>query len=283
MRYLVRLDDITPYMNRRRFEAVRDILDRYKIRPIIGVVPDCRDENIYAPKGERYSDIEFKELLAELTAGGWTIAQHGTNHVYSTKDGGLLGINPFSEFAGLSYDTQYTKLKQGQARLRGLEIDTTLFMAPGHSFDMNTLKALKTLGFSAVTDGLYHKPYIREGILFIPCTLTAYDKMKDTDTICLHPNLMDDTDLRELERFLEKHAYEATDYDEDALRAEAVKYSPSIAHAESSALRRRESRNRIASSKKLSNFMVYTNHKNKVIKWIKRVIYSPLLLTSKFQ
>ncbi|MBR5359746.1 MAG: DUF2334 domain-containing protein, partial [Lachnospiraceae bacterium] len=113
LKFLVRLDDITPYMDRIRFNKVREILDKYGICPIIGVVPDCRDESIYSKESEPYSLDEFKALLKELTNAGWTVAMHGTNHVYSTDDSGLLGINPFSEFAGTSYAVQYTKLKQG--------------------------------------------------------------------------------------------------------------------------------------------------------------------------
>ena len=151
MRYLVRLDDITPYMDKYKFNAVRAVLDRYDIHPIIGIVPDCRDTGIYGEETNRYTFAEYRNLLTELISAGWIPAQHGTNHVYTTTDHGLLGINPFSEFAGLSFDTQYTKLKQGKEKLRQLGIEVSLFMAPGHTFDKNTIRALRALGFSCIT------------------------------------------------------------------------------------------------------------------------------------
>ena len=40
----VRLDDITPDMDWERFLACKEILDRHGIRPLIGVVPDNRDD-----------------------------------------------------------------------------------------------------------------------------------------------------------------------------------------------------------------------------------------------
>ena len=283
MRYLVRIDDVSPYMSKDKFEAVKAVLDKYGICPIIGVIPDCRDENIKASPDDRYSQDEYRELLTDLISRGWTVAMHGINHVYTTEDAGLLGINPFSEFAGLSYDTQYTKLRQGREILRRLGADTRLFMAPGHSFDLNTLKALKMLGFEAVTDGMAKIPYIREGILFIPCTLVAYNKIKGTDTVCLHPNLMDDTDIAELESFLKKHKDSAITYDEEAFRKEAVEYNDSIALEEATALKIRKKRNQIANSAKLSAFMTYTDHPLSAVKWGKRILMSPLLLTKAFE
>lgn len=282
MQYMVRLDDITPYMDRLKFEAVRDVLDRHEIRPIIGIVPDCRDENIYALEDNRYSRDDFVSLIHELAAKGWIIAQHGTNHVYSTEEAGLLGINQFSEFAGLSYDSQYTKIKQGREILRRFGIDTKLFMAPGHSFDINTIKALRALGFNAVTDGLYNNPYTREGMLFVPCCLKAYSKINGIDTICLHTNLMNEDDVAELDRFLSKHKSSAMAYDYETLSGMAEEYNMAIAFAEAKALELRRSRDAIANSAKLSNYMVYTDHPNKIIKLIKRVLCLPLLLGNRF-
>ena len=48
---------------------------------------------------------------------------------------------------------QKEKLLLGKAALENEGIYTDTFMAPGHSYDRNTLKALKTIGFEYVTDG----------------------------------------------------------------------------------------------------------------------------------
>lgn len=282
MQYMVRLDDITPYMDRAKFAAVKAVLDKYGIRPVIGVVPECKDKSIYGAEDKRYDEAEFIALIEELKDNGWVIAQHGTEHVYKTEDSGLLGINPFSEFSGLSYEEQYDKLKRGLNKLNEAGIKPDLFMAPGHSFDLNTLKALKELGFKALTDGLYNNPYIREGILFVPCTLTAYSRLKGTDTVCLHPNMMDENDLAELDAFLSEHRNEAICYNYGKLYAMAKEYGPLISSAEANALKMRQKRDKAANSPKLSNYLVYTNHPNRVIKMIKRVFLSPLLLTGKF-
>lgn len=282
MQYMVRLDDITPYMDRAKFAAVKAVLDKYGIRPVIGVVPECKDKSIYGAEDKRYDEAEFIALIEELKDNGWVIAQHGTEHVYKTEDSGLLGINPFSEFSGLSYEEQYDKLKRGLNKLNKAGIKPDLFMAPGHSFDLNTLKALKELGFKALTDGLYNNPYIREGILFVPCTLTAYSKLKGIDTICLHPNMMNEHDVAELDAFLNEHQSEAIRYDYEKLCGMAKEYGSLISSAEARALSLRQKRDKIANTPKLSEYLVYTDHPNKVIKMIRRLFLSPLLLTGKF-
>ena len=68
MKIAVRLDDITPDMDWERFLAVKKLLDRYGIKPLIGVIPD--DENVvvaanqgesltgyHTPAGKAYENI----------------------------------------------------------------------------------------------------------------------------------------------------------------------------------------------------------------------------------
>ena len=77
-------------------------------------------------------------------------------------------MNAQSEFAGKSYEEQYQLLESGQKKLLDRDIETKLFMAPGHTFDKTTLRALKALGFTHVTDGFGDLPYVRSGITFLP-------------------------------------------------------------------------------------------------------------------
>ena len=95
----------------------------------------------------------------------------------------MLGINQNSEFAGLSYEIQYEKLKRGQEILRKSGVCTDIFMAPGHTYDADTIRALKACGFKVVTDGLYLKPYRDQGVLFVPCRMTSNYKIKGIDKI----------------------------------------------------------------------------------------------------
>lgn len=279
MQIIIRLDDITPDMDINKFNKVREILDRNGVRPLIGVVPECRDDNLHM--GD-YNE-KFWELVHELLNSGWTVAQHGTYHVYETEDSGILGINPFSEFAGLSYDVQYEKLKAGRDILLSHGIHTDIFMAPGHTYDENTVKAIKELGFSTITDGLYTQCYDYEGIVCVPCRLSSYSKVSGLDTICLHANLMDDDDFTELEEFISLHNGDFIEFDTRRFIEAALTYTPSIRAAEAKVLAKRINKDKVANNARLSWYLSYTDHSNSKIKWLKRMLLLPLLLTNKYK
>lgn len=145
---------------------------------------------------------------------GWSISQHGYCHVYETEDSGLLGINPFSEFAGLSYERQYEKLKKGKDILKSHRIETDIFMAPGHTYDANTLKALVQNGFTTVTDGYSEKSYHYQGLTFIPSRMSGAGAIKGIDTICLHLNGMDAQQFTQLDQFMEQNREYLCSYSE---------------------------------------------------------------------
>lgn len=279
MQLIIRLDDITPDMDINKFNRVREILDRNGIKPLIGVVPECRDNTLQ--KGEPMDG--FWDLVHELIDSGWAVAQHGTYHVYETEDSGILGINPFSEFAGLPYDIQFEKLKAGRDILLSHGIHTDIFMAPGHTYDENTVKALKELGFSTITDGLYTQCYEYEGIVCVPCRLSSYSKVSGLDTICLHTNLMDDEDCVELEEFIKANNGDFVEFDIRSFIESAVPCTPAIRAAEAKVLARRVNKDKVANNARLSWYLSYTNHSDSKIKWLKRALLLPLLLTNKYK
>ncbi|WWR15463.1 DUF2334 domain-containing protein [Lachnospiraceae bacterium JLR.KK008] len=207
---IFRLDDITPDMDWNRFYRVKAIFDKYRVRPLIGVVPDNADENL--KRGERHED--FWEYIRCLEKSGWQIAQHGYRHVYETKNAGLLGLKKASEFAGLPYDVQYEKIRAGREILQKKGLNVTIFMAPGHTYDKRTLKALKNLGFTCVTDGFADIPYFTKGLLFVPCKSARPRISRGVDTVCLHCNELRESDYRELENFLETHGSQVIPFSE---------------------------------------------------------------------
>ena len=157
MKIAVRLDDITPDMDWERFLKFKEVLDKYQVKPLIGVVPDNRDENL---KGSQEgAPTDFWTYIKELQKEGWVIAMHGYRHIYSTDKGGVFPLNNFSEFAGLSYEEQEKMLADGKRMLAEKGIETDVFMAPAHSYDKNTLKALIKTGFNKITDGFGDCPY----------------------------------------------------------------------------------------------------------------------------
>ena len=213
MKIAVRLDDITPDMDYEKFYKMKQILDTYQIKPLIGVVPFNEDKNLMkSPKME-----DFAGFLQGLINEGWVVALHGYEHLYSTAKGGLFPLNHFSEFAGLSFDKQNDMIAKGKDRLAGWGIETNIFMAPAHTFDRNTLKALKKNGFVYVTDGFGKCPYLRKGLVFLPIAIKQSDCYKDTGgytTLVYHTNTMDEKDFERCKKLFENNKESLIPYGE---------------------------------------------------------------------
>lgn len=204
MKIAVRMDDITPDMDWERFLAFKEILDTYHIKPLIGVVPDNRDENLHRAKAAG----DFWEYIKELQKDGWCIALHGYRHVYRTKKGGLFPLNHFSEFAGLSFEEQFDMLEKASEVLQRNGIKTDIFMAPGHSYDKNTLKALKKLGYTKITDGFGKKPYVWRTMTFYPISFMlgrSLQKKGGTTTMVIHANGIDEEAMAGYRRLFREH------------------------------------------------------------------------------
>lgn len=274
MQIMFRMDDITADMDWGRFNQVRAVFEKYRICPLLGVVPDNQDKKLMVQDRQK----DFWDILHSLKKQGWMIAQHGTYHKYVTDDSGLLGLKNASEFAGLSYEEQFSKLQAGKRILEEHGIYTDIFMAPGHTFDRNTVKALCHLGFHTITDGLYKRPYYYEKMLFVPCRLQEYRNVKDIDTICLHSNLMSEKDIKNLEQFCKDNQEFIVAFNPEALKGQAVKRSVLIVVSEKIMLFIRKVKNNFANSKRLAWYMQYTYDKNSKKKWMNRVLKLPMLL-----
>ena len=80
-------------------------------------------------------------------------------------------------------------------------------MAPSHSFDINTLKALKSLGFKAITDGYGFYPHKVEGITLVPqLAWMPFPFIPfGVQTICLHTNTMTQAHMDTLIKFIHQN------------------------------------------------------------------------------
>lgn len=209
----LRMDDITPGMDWKKFLRFKELCDLYQVKPLIGVVPDNQDSMLEID-GHRK---DYWDYLLSLEKDGWILAMHGVNHVYTTKKGGLFPLNNFSEFAGVAYEKQYEMLRAGRDILEKNGIKTSFFMAPGHSYDKNTLKALSKLGFNRITDGFGEKPYIDYGMTFYPISFkqsSSLRKKSGYTTFVIHANTMNDKDFERYEKLLRDNADKFISYSE---------------------------------------------------------------------
>lgn len=217
MRIAVRLDDITPDMDWKRFLKFKELLDCNQIKPLIGVIPDNKDGSIKGTSEAGEAPADFWSYVRGLQEEGWCVAMHGYQHVYSTQKGGLFPLNNFSEFAGRPYEEQSSMLKKGKALLEEKGIFTDMFMAPAHSYDANTLKALREAGFKAVTDGFGDAPYQFKGLTFYPISFRLSSTLKKKSgysTMVVHTGTISEDELGRYRNYFQKKEAVWIDYGE---------------------------------------------------------------------
>lgn len=238
MKIAVRLDDITPDMDWERFLACKAILDRYQVKPLIGVVPDNRDDMLKGKTEKSQAlakqvmpggETDFGAYVKQLQKEGWAVSMHGWRHIYTTKKGGIFPLNDFSEFAGVPYEEQKRMLADGKRLLKERGIKTDLFMAPAHSYDANTLKALKETGFTALTDGFGSRPYRYKGLTFYPISFhlsRTLKKKKGFSTMVIHTQTATDADLERYARWFSNPEIEWISWQEYARQMPTNRYLP---------------------------------------------------------
>jgi predicted deacetylase len=208
--YLLRFDDLCPTMSPARWQRFLPLLAHYKIKPILAIIPDNQDPTLNFAA----ADPDFWQKMREQQAAGAAIALHGFRHKCTQHGRSLLPLHRHSEFAGAPEDQQREWIRSGISILRNHGLNPRLFVAPRHGFDRTTLRVLKQEGIEALSDGFAHRPYLRDGITWIPQQLWApVDKPSGLWTICLHTNSTSTVLLAQLEAFLKRNAEKFTTVD----------------------------------------------------------------------
>ena len=164
---LLRMDDISENMNWSLMDKCEKLFDKYKIKPLLGIIPINKD-----PELLKYPyNSKFWERVTDWKNKGWEITMHGFNHLYTQKSNNKKDIFNYggnSEFYGLKYSEQLSKIQSGLSEFSNRNIKVRSFFAPNHIYDKNTLKALKESGIKIIIDGYGLFPYIKDQILFVP-------------------------------------------------------------------------------------------------------------------
>lgn len=205
--YLLRFDDLCPRVSREKWQRFLPLIERYGIRPILGIIPDNQDHklNLSPP------DANFWAEMRMLESAGATIALHGFQHLCYSTGKSILGLHRKSEFAGLSRDTQRNWIQNGLRILREQGLTPTVWIAPRHGFDERTLSVLRGEGVHVLSDGFARMPFVRHGVTWIPQQLWApVQKQKGLWTICIHPNTVGDKLVAQLDGFLHANSAQFT-------------------------------------------------------------------------
>lgn len=216
-KYILRLDDASEYMDIKKWTQMELLLDQYNIKPIFGIIPDNRDSSII----EKYEkDLDFWEKMKIWESKGWIPAMHGCEHKYVTNQGGINPVNKRSEFAGLPYSVQAEKIERGWKILGEHQFTPEIFFAPSHTFDENTLRALKEkTSIRIVSDTIAGDIYKENDFWFIPQQSGSVRKLPfKVVTFCYHPNTMKMDNFKNLEKFLQVNRERFVSYAELELK-----------------------------------------------------------------
>lgn len=160
--YIMRLDDASQHMDLNKWLKMEILLDKYNIKPIYGIIPVNKD-----PELLKYEKVEdFWELMNRWKEKKWVPAMHGYTHVFETSEGGINPVNNRSEYAGVSLLRQREKIRKGYSVLKDNGIIPKIFLLPAHTFDANTLEALKKESNIRIISEHYCKVYIFIMFLF---------------------------------------------------------------------------------------------------------------------
>lgn len=202
-KYIIRLDDACPTMNRANWDRVEYLLDKYEIKPIVGVIPQNLDRAFDWEKDEK-----FWERVAKWKNKGWSISVHGLHHCmhYHEPRKGYFQLShgTNTEFAGVPLEKQRKMLHLACEVFREKQIQPNSFFAPAHTYDENTVKAVSELAeMEFISDGYALRPYKKNGMVFIPSLCDGPFKMLfGIHTFVFHPSVMREKDFLRLEKFL---------------------------------------------------------------------------------
>lgn len=201
--YLLRIDDLCPTVHRENWSALRQLIGRHALQPILAVVPANGDPELMIAE----PDACFWTDLQTLERQGAAIALHGYRHVCASHGRSLLPLHRASEFAGICEGTQHGWIREGMQILLVHGLHPEIWVAPRHGSDVRTIRALQRAGIRLISDGLTQKPVRRKGLVWIPQQLWSPSaKSSGLWTICVHPNTMTAADLDLLDSFVQEHA-----------------------------------------------------------------------------
>jgi hypothetical protein len=180
-------------MHHDNWARIEALLDKYQIRPIVGIIPESKDSKFCWPVADDFWTVTAKRYVEK----GWIIAQHGCHHLY------MPHIK--SEFAGLSYDKQDALIQKGYGIMQNHGIIPTCFFSPAYNFDDTTIAVCRAVGhYDYLSDGYAVFPHTYNEMLFLPVLPNKLNLILPIGilTFVYHPNVMTDRMFYDFESLL---------------------------------------------------------------------------------
>lgn len=184
--YLLRFDDICPTTNWSLWAEIEAILVQRGLKPILAVVPDNHDPTLQVDSPA----ADFWDRVRGWQDRGWTIALHGFQHRYVSRNAGMVATRKKSEFAGLPAAEQREKLRRGMEIFEREGITPRVWIAPGNAFDATTVGLLPNFGIRVISAGYFQFPYVcSAGVTWVPQQMYYFRPAPaGVWTVCYHHN-----------------------------------------------------------------------------------------------
>ena len=115
----------------------------------------------------------------------------------------------------LSSIKKLKKIKYGLDKFNNENINIKTFFAPNHTFDKNTLLALKKCGMTEIVDGYGLIPYEENGIKFIPQLFYKIFLLPfGIQSTQIHLNYWKQKDFDNFEKFIKLNSKKIITYDQ---------------------------------------------------------------------
>ena len=99
-KYLMRFDDINSRMNWDKFLVLKNVLEKYNIKSMLGVVPNCKDHTYFGKPAKNYNQRLLKYKLFGHNSSTCF------EHLYDPKQKGYFGSSRNSEFGTFIWKTK---------------------------------------------------------------------------------------------------------------------------------------------------------------------------------
>ena len=108
--------------------------------------------------------------------------------------------------------------------LRRRNVFPQVFVAPAHTFDLNTLEALRReCNIRIISDTIAFDIYFKDGFHYIPQQSGMVRNLRfSLVTFCYHPNTMTENEFKNLENFLKLHVMEFVGFEELKLKNRTI-------------------------------------------------------------
>ncbi len=209
---LIRFDDIAPNMNWKMMDKCERLLNEYKIKPVVGVIPNNQDRELLSYEKRD----KFWQIIKQWQNMNWAVAMHGYTHVYDseTQKKDYFRYGGKSEFYGHTLQEQLSRLNKGKKIFDQNNIKVNTFFAPNHTYDLNTFNALKKAGLYRIIDGYGLSPFVKNDINFLPQLFYKLIFIPfGIQSTQLHINYWNENDFIKFENFVKKHHSKIIDID----------------------------------------------------------------------